>query len=97
MTDAPDPPSSNPAPETPPPEDPPPGTPRLLPGFLLHGDAALGFPRREGTARLRAMIGTAQPQVPEAWRGERHDPRSAGDAAVVDWLRHLAAGRLGSP
>ena len=70
-------------------------TPRPLPDFLKQGDAALGLPRLKPEARLRSLIGTAQPDLPPPGDWGSHDAASAGDALAVEWLRHLWAGRIG--
>ena len=63
-----------------------------LPDFLRAGDKALGLPRRTG---LRHIIGTAQPDVPPVGSVSGHDPASAGEQAVREWLAHVVAGRIG--
>jgi len=68
---------------------------RPLPDFLKHGDAALAMPRLKPETRLRGMIGTAQPDLPPPGDWGSHDAASANDAAAVEWLRHLWAGRIG--
>ena len=65
---------------------------RELPDFLRAGDKALGLPRRAG---FRHVIGTAQPDVPPVGVVSGHDPASAGEQAVREWLAHVVAGRIG--
>ena len=65
---------------------------RELPDFLRAGDKVLGLPRRTG---FRHIIGTAQLDVPPLGVVSGHDPASAGDQAVREWLAHVVAGRIG--
>ena len=65
---------------------------RELPDFLRAGDKALGLPRRTGLCHI---IGTAQPDEPPVGAVSGHDPASAGDQAVREWLAHVVAGRIG--
>ena len=65
---------------------------RELPDFLRAGDKALGMPRRPGFCHI---IGTAVPDEPPAGVVSGHDPASAGEQAVLEWLAHLVAGRIG--
>ncbi|GGC18000.1 hypothetical protein GCM10011371_01920 [Novosphingobium marinum] len=64
---------------------------RPLPDFLKAGDRDLGMPRRKGLAHI---IGTAIEQEPPPALDSLDQP-SADRAIVRDWLRHVAAGRIG--
>ena len=70
---------------------------RELPNFLRAGDKALGLPRRTVICPTNPepLEGPAQPDVPPVGAVSGHDPASAGDQAVREWLAHVVAGRIG--
>lgn len=68
---------------------------RILPDFLKHGDAELGFPRKSPYTRNRSFIGTAASDVPVPAERDGHDPSSLAEQAMRDWLGHVSAGRVG--
>ena len=60
---------------------------RELPNFLMHGDPQLNplmRPYAPGTDRMRAMMGMPA-----------HELAPAEGTAAREWLRHVAAGRIG--
>lgn len=78
-------------------DHPEPGTPRFLPDFLKHGDAATGFPHPTPLARMRAVMGmpAALDGLPPLATTHGQDARGQEDEAAGEWLRHVLAGRLG--
>ena len=71
---------------------------RILPGFLLPGDKALAYPRLDPDNRLRAAMGvplrheirTARVDMPAG--AAKLSPEGR---AVLEWMAHVDAGRIG--
>jgi hypothetical protein len=68
---------------------------RPLPDFLKSGDRELGFPHPSPARRIRAIIGTATPDLPPVPPITTHDPPSARDRAGLEWVWHVMEGRIG--
>ena len=69
---------------------------RTLPDFLLGGDKALGFPHPTPAARMRGMMGMADPKPPRPSNVTSHDAPSRNAQAGLEWLWHVMEGRIAS-